>query len=276
MMLTIGNVTNSDYSMQVGMSRNMQGDSVSKGIQKQIENAQKKLQDLSSNEEMTLEDKMKKRQEIQKEITSLNQQLRQRQIEARKKQQSQGTSVEELTGGKKAGGAKSNRKSGGMSQASMQAMISADASMKQAQVQGGVATQMEGRAVILEGEIKMDQARGASVEEKEEELADVQQSAQQATAGQMSALVEANQAMKEATDADQASKTDKAEADSKENTAEQSSKTGKGKVQKEEGTNEAGNVNMETAAQSTEMAEAAAAAPELTLPVNYVSVDVRL
>lgn len=92
----------------------------------------------------------------------------------------------------------------------------------------------------------------------------------------MSALVEANQAMKEATDADQASKTDKAEADSKENTAEQSSKTGKGKVQKEEGTNEAGNVNMETAAQSTEMAEAAAAAPELTLPVNYVSVDVRL
>ena len=64
MMMTIGNVTNSDYSMQVGMSRNMQGDSVSKGIQKQIENAQKKLQDLSSNEEMTLEDKMKKRQEI--------------------------------------------------------------------------------------------------------------------------------------------------------------------------------------------------------------------
>lgn len=61
MMMTIGNVTNSDYSMQVGMSRNMQGDSVSKGIQKQIENAQKKLQDLSSNEEMTLEDKMKKK-----------------------------------------------------------------------------------------------------------------------------------------------------------------------------------------------------------------------
>jgi len=35
--------------------------------------AQQKLQDLSSNEEMSLEDKMKKRQEIQQEINNLNQ-----------------------------------------------------------------------------------------------------------------------------------------------------------------------------------------------------------
>ena len=38
-------------------------DSVSKNIQNQIANAQQKLQDLSSNEELSLEDKMKKRQE---------------------------------------------------------------------------------------------------------------------------------------------------------------------------------------------------------------------
>ena len=56
-------------------------DSVSKNIQNQIANAQQKLQDLSSNEELSLEDKMKKRQEIQQEITNLNQQLRQHQIE---------------------------------------------------------------------------------------------------------------------------------------------------------------------------------------------------
>ena len=47
-------------------------DSVSKNIQNQIANAQQKLQDLSSNEELSLEDKMKKRQEIQQEITNLN------------------------------------------------------------------------------------------------------------------------------------------------------------------------------------------------------------
>ncbi len=50
----------------------------------------------------------------------------------------------------------------------------------------------------------------------------------------------------------------------------------KGKVEKEEGRHEAGNANIETAAQSAEMAEMTATAPELTPPVNYASVDVRL
>ncbi len=276
MMMTIGNVTNSDSGMHVGMNRNMQGDSVSKGIQKQIENAQKKLQDLSSNEDMALEDKMKKRQEIQKEITNLNQQLRQHQIEERKKQQSQGTSMEEQTGSKKDGAAKSNRKSGGMSQASMQAMISADVSMKQAQVQGSVATQLEGKASILESEIKMDGSRGASVEKKEEELADIQQNAQQATAGQMSALAEANQAMKEANAAEQGSKADKEEGQGKADAAEQRGKADNSKVQKGTQGNEAGSVDIETVAQPTEMPDMTAAAQELLPPVNVVSIDVRL
>ena len=69
----------------MGMSQG--NDSVSKNIQNQIANAQQKLQDLSSNEEMSLEDKMKKRQEIQQEINNLNQQLRRHQIEQRKEQQ---------------------------------------------------------------------------------------------------------------------------------------------------------------------------------------------
>ena len=59
----------------LGMSQ--ANDAVSKNIQNQIANAQQKLQDLSSNEEMSLEDKQKKRQEIQQEIANLNQQLRQ-------------------------------------------------------------------------------------------------------------------------------------------------------------------------------------------------------
>ena len=67
-------------------------DSVSKNIQNQIANAQQKLQNLSSNEEMSLEDKMKKRQEIQQEINNLNQQLRQHLIEQIKLQQSKNSS----------------------------------------------------------------------------------------------------------------------------------------------------------------------------------------
>ena len=53
----------SGTNTQTGTMGMTQGnDSVSKNIQNQIANAQQKLQDLSSNEEMSLEDKMKKRQ----------------------------------------------------------------------------------------------------------------------------------------------------------------------------------------------------------------------
>ena len=111
-------------------------DSVSKNIQNQIANAQQKLQDLSSNEELSLEDKMKKRQEIQQEITNLNQQLRQHQIEQRKEQQSKKSSMDDMVAGTKNTSAK---KGTGLSQAGMRAMISADSSMKQAKVQGSMA-----------------------------------------------------------------------------------------------------------------------------------------
>ena len=81
------NVTDRTGAAQAGTTlRNggMQSDSYTKNIQRQIADAQQKLQDLSSNEELSLEDKMKKRQEIQQEITNLNQQLRQHQMEQRR------------------------------------------------------------------------------------------------------------------------------------------------------------------------------------------------
>lgn len=172
-------------------------DSVSKNIQNQIANAQQKLQDLSSNEELSLEDKMKKRQEIQQEITNLNQQLRQHQIEQRKEQQSKKTSMDDMVAGTKNTSAK---KGTGLSQAGMRAMISADSSMKQAKVQGSMATQMEGRAGVIASEIKQDAGKGNT--EKKEELADLQAKAQSATASQMSSLSDANKSMEEAVKAD--------------------------------------------------------------------------
>ncbi len=202
----------------------LQNDSVSKNIQNQIANAQKQLQEISAGQEMTLEEKMKKRQEIQQEITSLNQQLRQRQIEQRKERQSKGSSVDDLLGGKQNTG-KAGNKGNGLSQASMQAMISADSSMKQAQVQGNVATRMEGRAGVLKAEIKQD--AGSNTEAKEVELAEAEQKAMSAAASQMNTLANANQAMEEAAKADQGSKT--AEADAKaENKADEANHNGQG------------------------------------------------
>lgn len=186
---------------QIGqMGMNQAADSYSRNIQNQIANAQKQLQELSSNEEMTLEEKMKKRQEIQQQISDLNMQLRQHQMEQRKeKQQAKASSMDDMPSRAKA---KAGKTGSGLSQASMTAMISADSSMKQAKVQGSMATQMEGKAGVLESEIKMDKGRGASTEKKEEELADLQEKAQAATAAQMSTLADASKAMEDAAKAE--------------------------------------------------------------------------
>ena len=145
------------------MGINQATDSYSRNIQNQIANAQKQLQELSSNEDMSLEEKMKKRQEIQQQISDLNMQLRQHQTEQRKeKQQAKGTSMDDMLGGTKGG--RSGSKSAGFSQASMTAMISADTSIKQAKVQGSVATKLEGRANVLKAEVQAGRRKCGSQE----------------------------------------------------------------------------------------------------------------
>lgn len=205
----------------------MQTDPVSKNIQNQIANAQQQLQEVSASQEMTPDQKMKKRQEIQQEINSLNQQLRQHQIDQRKEQQAQSkskdSSVDDMLGGEQSTGkAASENQGSGLSQASMKAMMSADSSIKQAQIQGNVATRFEGRAGVLKAEIKQG---GGNVEAKQAELEEVEQKAVSATASQMNTLADANQTIEEATNKtdisdtkaeNKADKNDKAEQDEKE------------------------------------------------------------
>jgi hypothetical protein len=201
-------------STQVGGINLMQSkDSVSKNIQNQIANAQKQLQELSSNKEMSVEEKMKKRQEIQQQITDLNNQLRQHQIEQRKEQQVKKSSMNDMLGGSKQTASKVGNQGTGLSQASMKAMISADSAMAQAKIQGSVAGQMEGKAGVLEAEIKLDAARGGNVEKKKEELAEAQQKAAQAESAQMNTLSNANKELETAAKVDDKDKkTDKKDA----------------------------------------------------------------
>ena len=70
-------------------------DSVSKEIQSQIMNAQKKRQGLSFNMEMTAAEKEDIRPKIQQEISDLNRELRQREAEEKKKQQEAERAVEQ-------------------------------------------------------------------------------------------------------------------------------------------------------------------------------------
>ncbi len=195
--MTINGINGANAQMgQMGM--NPATDSYSRNIQNQIANAQKQLQELSSNKEMTLEEKMKKRQEIQQQISDLNMQLRQHQMEQRRaavsgseKQREKASSRDDILGGTKA---KAGEKSTGLSQANMKAMLSADTSIRQAKVHGSVATEMKGRANVLKAEMK----QSGSTEAKKAELADLEQKAVNATASQMNTLAEANEAVKEA------------------------------------------------------------------------------
>lgn len=197
-MMKINGVSASGNRMPIGTGMGTQEDAVSKSLKKQIGDAQERLQEISSSEDLSMEEKMKKRQEIQKEITTLNQQLRQHEIELRKeKQQEQKASNKEP---------RQTTKGGSMSSASMQAIISADTSLKQAQVQKSVSTRMEGRAGVLKAEIKQD--KGKNTEAKEAELAQVEQKAADATQSQMETLKEANNAIKEAATAEPDNKKD--------------------------------------------------------------------
>ncbi len=274
---------------QMGM--NQATDSYSRNIQNQIANAQKRLQELSSNEELSLEEKMKRRQEIQQQISDLNVQLRQHQAEQRKeKQQAKGSSMEDMLGGTgNTGSTKAGSKGTGISQASMTAMISADTSMKQAKVYGGVAASMEGRAGVLESEINMDGGRGVSTEKKEEELADVKQKAQSATDSQMNTLAEANKAVEEAAAAEREEKKASDTKEEKEVQAEgKTEKTADSSAKGEKAqdgisgadaqTGNAENVQQDNSiqVQNIQPAEAAAAEASVAQAAVYTHVDVRL
>lgn len=219
--MMVNGISGADNSMQLGGNASLINmDSVSKNIQNQIANAQKKLQDLSSNEELSIEDKMKKRQEIQQQINNLNQQLRQHQMEQRKEQQEKKTSMSDMLGGDRNIAAKSGKQSTGLSQASMQSIILADSSIKQAKVQGSIKKQMEGKTDVLESEINMDKGRGASTEKKEEELADLQSKVQEVTETQISTLAEAGKKMEEAINVDGNAKAGEMKGNKTENTQE--------------------------------------------------------
>lgn len=193
-------------SGQIGMSQ--ETDALSRDLQNQIQNLQKQLKEISANTEMPMETKMKKRQEIQKQISDLEIQLRQHQAEVRqegrqKKQQKTEQPIDELSGaGEQSRNRQKGKQNAGLSQASMQAMISADAAMEQAGVQGSVASKMEGRAGVLEIEIKLDTSRGGNPEAKREELAKVKEIADKASASQMQTLGEAGKKLDEAAASD--------------------------------------------------------------------------
>ena len=84
----------------------------------------------------------------------------------------------------------------------MQALISADSSMREVKVQGAVRTEMKDKTGILETEIKLDKAGGVDTTAKEEELAETEQRVQNIAASQASSLSEVSDKLREASKED--------------------------------------------------------------------------
>ncbi|MBE7720703.1 FlxA-like family protein [Lacrimispora indolis] len=167
MMVTGTSGYSANYSqMQIMNSGNQ--DTSLKAIQDQIENVQKQLQVLSGNEKISAEEKMSKQRDLQQQLQDLNKQLAQRKIEIqqerREKAAAKVNSMDEVSQNAE------NQESGMMETVSMKGLIHADTSMKQVKTVQTVKTGMEGRAGVLEREIKTDRGRG-STEKKEAELA---------------------------------------------------------------------------------------------------------
>lgn len=184
--MTISGIGGNTNTGAVGMG-NHNVDAYSKSLKKQIADAQKSLQELSQNGEMDADTKMKKRQEIQKQISDLNMQLRQHQIEERRKAQQEQNQKNQLM--------KSDDHASGLSKNSMEAVISADHSLKQAKLQGNTAHRMQNSAEIKRVEIKLDGGGSTrssdddvSISSKWDEVDSMEQHAEAATASQISLL----------------------------------------------------------------------------------------
>ena len=141
-------------------------------LQKQIEAKRKQLSDLQNDDRMSPEQKQKKREEIQQEISELEAQKNAAEMAAKQKEREEAQERQ----AKSSGDTYSRNQDGDISRISargMQAMISASKSMEMAELKENIQNSFEDEASILETEIKLDEGKGVVSERKEKELADI-------------------------------------------------------------------------------------------------------
>ncbi len=201
--MKVGAVGSSQGIQQPEMAGGRQNDPVAKGIQDKINQAQKELQELSSKQDMPPKAKQEKRQELQQEINDLTMQLRQHEMQEKIKEREEKRQGKDNPLGlpEYQDNVRKDSRPGvemGISAAGMEALISADGAQKVADAHGSVAQRMEGKAGVLEAEMKMDGARGMDTSSKQNQLADVNSKAQAAQTAQMSKLQDAGEKLEHA------------------------------------------------------------------------------
>lgn len=144
-------------------SNESSSDSVIKGIQSQIDHVRDQMQSLSDDKELTLEEKMERRKELQDELSGLKSQLMQRNMQIQQdKLDKKNREIE-----KNAAAPTQNN----TDVFEMKGLVSADIKLSQAETAASVRTSLQGKAGVLEGEIRLDASRGDSTALKSSELA---------------------------------------------------------------------------------------------------------
>lgn len=142
-------------------------DSVIEGIQKQINNIQKQMLSLSENDKLSIEDKMARQKELQKQLDGLNKMMLERNMEVKKQEQEKKSKAvneglkDQLPKDENSNAARFDH---------MQDFISIGNSLNTVKTQGSIRTKLKGEVKILESEIKLDAARGADTTKKTEKL----------------------------------------------------------------------------------------------------------
>ncbi len=184
--MAIGNVTlNKDFS-NITSTKAAAADNGSKNIQNQIASKQQRLNRLSSNSEMSAEEKAKERQKIQKQIEELNRKLELLRMEqekeakeAKKEQEQKLVLNEEMQAGTVQKEQNNNDVSKNQEEKvehvdlignNIQKILVADALLQKNRIQNSVNTQKEHKENILKSEIKMNELYGNDNTAKKEEL----------------------------------------------------------------------------------------------------------
>lgn len=206
-------------------------DAERRNIEKDIVEVEQEKQALSSEKDISVEEKKKRRQDLQRELASLNTKLRMHEAEADREEEtksetsalpSEKNEAEEMRVNNRTGNAESERtgnaadkekahngvekdgikpdgiegsvseKDAAIARPDVQSVITERNAMDQIKRQGTVIARIENDIVILKGEIQQDEARGLDVKEKKEELKEQEKKVQQATDSQFSAIGQTN------------------------------------------------------------------------------------
>lgn len=188
--MSISGVSASKNVLAERMLKQEPVDAISKSIENEISDAQRRRQQVSK-QDLSADEKVKKRRELQQEISRLNNQLRQRQAETRKEQNKEKVAKERdaenvrIDDEKKAQNAASKKdetkekeaegktvkmqdaKKGNINE---QTVVSAEDAISRSRLHSRVVSGIRNDIKILEGEIRQDKARGENVDDKKEQL----------------------------------------------------------------------------------------------------------